>query len=339
MKRLFLCGMLAAIFVSGCAKNYYNIPTDNFAVKVRSFGVAPIIIDTDSDIRHPQKDLLIQLVNDLDRKYEQQLTRKLKATGNFSTVALLDSDPGQLLGSLVFRRERRDDAGIKYNKYFWKNEELRSYIQKNNLDAVMLVIISGLTRTDKIYSRDLLNSLESEYNYLTLAAQILDANGTVLWEYPNFRQRILSYSPLISLQYPDFSESDANLSKSTEVKFKTLDGIRRTLEKKRKDWMLRETAEPESYGNQFDEIVSLVKYDLSNGSKNTSTAKELTSPGSPDVLKPFITQPAPAQTEVPASSNVTTLPKASESGEATTITTESPEKLSDEIVPATGSTR
>ncbi len=259
MKRLFVLPLMFLVF--GCARNHFNVPVENFTNKVRVLGVAPIMIDAGSDIRHPQKDELITLVADTNRTYDLQFVRKLKGTGNFYTVAPLDGDPRQIFANLLFRREKRDDATIHYNKYFWKNDGLRDYIRRNNLDAVMLVVVSGLGMTDKISSGNLIKSMTSEYNYLIMTAQILDANGTILWEYPNFRSRILSYDPMINLQYPDFSESDANLSATTNVKFKTLEGIRRTLDLKRKDLLRRETQESEVYGKQFDEMISLLKYD------------------------------------------------------------------------------
>ncbi|MDP2807914.1 MAG: hypothetical protein Q8O74_07245, partial [bacterium] len=137
MKRLLLLLLLMLSF--GCAQNHFNVPTENFADKVKVLGVAPIFIDADSDIKFPQKDQLVSLVADMNRKFEQQLVRKLKGTGNFYTVALLDGDPQRIFSNMFFRREKRDDATIQYNKHFWKTGELRDYIQKNNLDAAMLI--------------------------------------------------------------------------------------------------------------------------------------------------------------------------------------------------------
>lgn len=331
MKRLLLCILAVAVFMTGCAKNYYNVPTESFADKVKVLGIAPIFVDADSDIKHPQKDLLIQLLADLNRRYEPQLVRKLKVTGNFYTVALLDGDPVRLFESLMFRREKRDDASVQYNKYFWKTDELRNFMQKNSLDAVMLLTISGLSKTDKIYSSNLLTSLETDYNYLTLTAQMLDANGTILWEYPNFRRRLLSYSPLINLQYPDFSESDANFSKKTEVKFKTIDGIRRALELKRKDWLLRETKEPESYAAQFDEIVSLIKYDLGKDAKDAPPVVDVNRQRPTEMPKPVEVSPKSAPPSAP--------PIVSEPVRSPSVPVDAPAANSDEIVPATGSTR
>ena len=275
MKLLLLLPLLMLSF--GCAQNYFNVPTENFADKVKVLGVAPIFVDSDSEIKFPRKDQLISLISDMNRKYEQQFVRKIKATGNFFTVALLDGDAQQIFSNLFFRREKRDDATIQYNKYFWKIVEIQDYIRKNNLDAVMLVTVSGISKTDKVFTSNLPTSISSDYN-LIMTAQILDANGTVLWEYPNFRSRHLTYYPMINLQYPDFSEAEANLSDVANIKFKTIDGIRLTLEQKRKDLLLRETQESVVYGKQFDEILSFIRYDSARGKKGAVAPAEPVKP-------------------------------------------------------------
>lgn len=270
MSKLLLTLLLLLCF--GCAQNHFNVPTESFADKVKMLGVVPIIVDADSDIRHPQREQLISLVAEMNRKYEQQLVRKLKATGNFYSVVLLDGEPQRTFSSLLFRREKRDDATIQYNKYFWKNDELRDYLRKNKLDAVMVIVVNGLSKIDKISSSTLLTSLTSEYNYLIMTAQILDANGTILWEYPNFRRRILAYAPMINLQYPDFSEAEANLSSKADVKFKTIEGIKRTFEQKYTDLFMRETLESKVYNMQFDEMTSLLSYEPEKGKKDLAPA-------------------------------------------------------------------
>jgi hypothetical protein len=329
MKRLLLLSVLLATVVTGCSQNHFNIPTENFAEKVRVLGIAPIIVDADSDITHPQKDLLVTLVTETNRKYEQQFVRKLKATGNFSTAALLDGDSQSIYGKLFSRRETRNDAAILYNKYFWKSDELRDYLQKNNLDAVMLLVVSGLTKSESVTSIGQLKSLTSDYNYLTMSAQILDANGTILWEYPNFHQRILNYNPLINLEYPDFNEAEANQTNSVQVKFKTIEGIRRTLEQKRKDLLLRDTQEPEIYGKQFDEIISLLKYDHDKEKKKSAPVAEKTRP-----LQSF-EQPGRATEVTPAAAAA---PAADVPAVTRVPVLEKPAAPTDEIVPAKGST-
>ena len=321
MKRLFLLPLLALMF--GCAQNHFNVPTEHFAAKVKVLGVAPIIVDVNSDIRHPEKEQLLSLLADMNRKYESQLVRRIKATGDFYTVALLDGDPQHIFADLFFRSEKRDDAAILYNKYFWKTDELRDYLKKNNLDAIMLLVVSGLTRHEKVYSSTLLSSQTSDYNNLILTAQILDGDGAILWEYPNFRSRILSYTPLINLQYPDFSEAEANLSGKADLKFKTLDGIRRMLDQREKDLFLRETKDSDVYGKQFDEITSLLRFDADEEKKDSAPAK---TPAPP--------QEQPKPVEQPAQTPMVRQPAA----EPPAAPTAPAAPASDEIVPAKGST-
>lgn len=259
--------LLLPLLCFGCSRNHFNVPAENYASRVRVLGVAPVLIDEESDVRHPERERLLALVSGANRSNEYQLVRMLRETGNYYSVSLLDGDPRAIFSSLFFRREKRDDASIQYNKYFWKVEELRALMRRNSLDAIMLVVVSGLSKNDTVYSGNLLSSLAGEYNYLILTAQILDSNGTVLWEYPNFRSRMPSHEPLVALQYPDFSEAEANGLEKADIKFKTVEGIGRKLNEKRKDYLRRETRESEVFARQFDGMMSLLKYASPPGGK------------------------------------------------------------------------
>ncbi len=335
MKRFVACLFLVAVTQFGCAQNYFNIPADNVVEKVKALGIAPIFVDADSDITYPQKELLLPLIADLNRKSEPFLLRKLQSTGSFLAVTQLADEPQQLFSKLIARREKRDDADIKYNKYFWKNDEISTYIKNNRLDALMVVVVSGLTKSSKIYSGNLLTSLETNYNFLTMTAQIIAPDGTILWEYPNFRARLLTYYPLVNLQYPDFSESEANLSRKTELRFKSIDGIRRTLEQKKNDWKFQETAEPEVYGRLFDEIASLVVHSGKKPEVNPADVK----PAAPQdpAVKPAgeaAQPPAPA----PQAAKPAPAAEAPPQAPAPAVPVSAPDAPND-IVPATGTTR
>ncbi len=252
---------VASFLAFGCASNHYNIPPDQYAKRVKVLGVAPIFVDADTDIRHPEKDSVVALIKDFNRLNEKKLADMIKASGSHFDVRFLAGDADPLSAGLFSRREKRDDAGIVYNKYFYKKEALRDYIQANHVDAVMLTVISGITRPDKIYSSNLLNYLATDYNFLIMTSQVLDADGTILWEYPNFRQKNVSFPPFMALQYPDFSESEANASASVDVKFKTVTGIKNTLNKREKDIFRRDKQISESYYSVFDDMVSLLEPD------------------------------------------------------------------------------
>lgn len=252
--------LLLAVLIplTGCAANYYNVPKETYEKKVRILGVAPIFVDGDSDIRLPEKDALVGLIKDFNRRNEKELSRMVKNTGAYFTVNFIDADADQLFASLFSRRERRDDASIIYNKYFYKEAELKDLITKNNLDAIMLVVISGITKPEKVYSSNLLSYLDTDYNYLIMTAQIIDSDRMVLWEYPNFRKTPLTMKNLLVLQYPDFDEAAANLSDKVDVKFKTVPGITRAFTKKEKDILRREKPVSQIYYNLFDEMVGML---------------------------------------------------------------------------------
>ena len=269
------CLVLCAVATFGCAQNYYNIPRETYQKKVRVLGVAPILVDESSDIKHPEKDALITLIKESNRKNEKDLVSKLKDTGSYFSVGLLAEDPDQLFSRLFFRRERRDDAGIIYNKYFYKLPELKELIVKNTIDAVMMVVVSGLTRPEKVYSSNYLAFLQSDYNYLIISAQILDAEGNILWEYPNFRKRSLSFPPLTALQYPDFDEADANLNDQVDIKFKTIPGLTRTFNKTDSSLLKKDTKISSIYSGAFDEMVTLLTTKQFPWSDNSPEKKDV----------------------------------------------------------------
>ena len=311
MKKLLMLFLCILPIVAGCSHNYFNVPQDTFADKVKVLGVVPIVVDTDSDIRHPQKEELVAMVTTQNRIYEKDLVRLIKATNSFYTVVMLDADPKALFSSMLYRRERRDDGGIQYNKYFWKDQGLQDLVRKNNLDAVMFVVVSGVNRPAKLYSSNLLDSVEGEFNFLIMTAQIVDAQGVVLWEYPNFRKRSLSYNPLINLQYPAFDEAKANMSSRIEIKFKTLEGIKRSLDKRRLDLLRRETAETELYMDQFEEMASMIEIDRNKKPAPPQQAQpQQPQPAVQQPVKPVqpVTQPSPSAPAQPAASPAPSAP-------------------------------
>jgi hypothetical protein len=250
---------MVVFFSSGCAGNYYNVPQETFEKKVKILGVAPIFVDSESDIRHPEKDSLVALIKDYNRKNEKELVARLKDTGTFFSARLLDEDADKLLSNILFRRERRDDASVVYNKYFYKLPDLKELITRNGLDAVMFTVISGLTHNDSVRSSNLVSYLEADYNFLVMSSQIFDANGNVLWEFPNFRENRPSLPPFFELQYPDFDEAKANETDKVEIKFKTIPGIARAFNKTEDSSFQGNVKVSGVYSSIFSDMASLLK--------------------------------------------------------------------------------
>lgn len=261
MRKLIRLSFLVLTLIStfGCAADHYNVPRETLEKKVKVVGVAPLMVDPQSDIRHPEKEAIVSLVREANRRNEKELIARLREAGIYYSVRQLEGDPAELFSRLVAHRERRDDAGIIYNKYFHKKEEIKSILSGNGLDALLLVTVSGLTRPGKVFSSNFLSYLETDFNYLALSAQLLDAEGNIIWEYPNFRQDSLSYDMLLPLQYPDFDEAAANLSEKVDVKFKTVAGVKAALAKSVASKFPNGGEFSALYAPHYEEMISLLK--------------------------------------------------------------------------------
>ena len=257
LKPAFLFMIVCLSF--GCSSNYYNVPRETFEKKVKILGVAAIFVDSESDIRHPEKDALVTLIKEYNRKNEKELVSRLKETGTFFSVRLLDDDADRLYFNTMFRKERRDDASVVYNKYFFKLPELKELVTRNGLDAVMFTVVSGLTRQDTVRSSNLMSYLEGDYNFLVMTSQILDADGNILWEFPNFREKRPSLPAFIELQYPDFDEAKANETEKVDVKYKTIPGITRALNKAEDSSLPGSAKVSGIYVSIFSDMAALLK--------------------------------------------------------------------------------
>ena len=306
MKRIVQWILLAALALAafGCAHDPFNIPRQDYEQKVKVLGVAPIFMDADSDIRHPDRDTLVTLVREYNRKNEKELAEMLKESGAYFSVRFLDAGaPDELYRSLLYRAERRDDAGVVYNKHFYKPEEIRTLVTQNSVDAVLLVVVSGLTRRDRIFSSNIVKYLDSDYNILTMSAQVLDANGATLWEYPNFRAGGPSTPILAELQYPDFDEAAANMDDRVDVKFKTIPGLTRHLGKKENDLLFRERRATAPYYNLFDDMVGLLKPPFRLlGEEQKGSAQPAPAPATYQPQPSYKPAPAIQSTPAPATS-------------------------------------
>ena len=297
--------LLALAALAGCSSNYYNVPRDSYERRVRVLGVAPIMIDADSDIRHPEKEAILKLLLDSNRRNEKELVELLRNSGEYAAVRYLEEDAGQLFGTIFSRRERRDDANVRYNKYFYKPDELKKFVARQNVDAVLLVTVSGITTFEKIYASNLLSFLEDNFNSLIMTAQILDGDGNLLWEYPNFRQQFIAYTPMFALQYPDFDEAKANMTDQVAIKNKTLAGIGRAFGATKESAVKGPRQVAVIYAKQFSDMMSFLQYFrlpyFDKKPDKPAPVPSQTQPAEPVRLPPP-TQPAaqPARVEAPA---------------------------------------
>lgn len=247
----FVSLIVLAVMTGGCATNHFSLPREEVEKSVRVLGVLPIVTDRESDIRHPDREILLGVIDEANRRNEKYLVERLRETGTYFAVRLLAGDPAALFTRLVERREKRDDAGVTYNKYFFRHGEMDSFLKEQGLDAAMVVIVNGLTRREKLYAPNYLSYLDTDHTILTMTGAVVGPGGRVIWEYPNFRQKIPSLAPLIRLQYPAFEEAEANATDEVGLRFRTVAGLKRL--------MIAREGYSAAYRYIIDEMVSLQK--------------------------------------------------------------------------------
>jgi hypothetical protein len=310
LKLILLLAATGTMF--GCAHNYYNIPQESLEKKVKTVGVAPLFVDAESDLKHPEKASLVALVQTFNAKNEKELIARLRGSNTFYAVRQVDGDPNRLWSTLLQNRERRQDGGVIYNKYFFKKDAVKQLMSEYGLDGLLLVTVNGLTRQDKVFASNLLSYLETDYNFLAMSAEMLDRDGEIIWEYPNFQQSLpISYPMLLSLQYPDFDEAAANQSDKVDVKFKTIAGITRALAKSEKSSVSNGPDVSTLYAEQYNKMVGLLKKyrPLFGGTSEAAPAAAgaAAAPvGAPSTAipaapseQPAAPEPAPAPTKAP----------------------------------------
>jgi hypothetical protein len=140
--------------------------------------------------------------------------------------------------------------------------------------------------------------LEDNYNNLIMTAQIFDAEGTLLWEYPNFRQRFSNYTPMFALQYPDFEEARANLTDAVRIKNKSVAGIGRAFAMTESSSVKWSKQVSSLYNKQFADMTAFLQY-FRNPFVDRDDKKPAAKEAVPFREEAQIPRPAPAPAAAP----------------------------------------
>ncbi len=247
MKKWLFCGLLI-IFISGCASGKYQIPKQEYQTRVQVLGVLPLLIDYNSSLTYPQKDLLFDmLARSVSGKHEL-LVKQLKKKKGYFDVRALSVSPELTALSLLSAGSPHDESGWPQG-YAFDAATISEIAKQNVVDAVLLVVFSGEQIEETRRSRTKLETLTTRYNDIRATAAVIDRNGQVLWQLAGKD----SFQALV-LQYADFDEAYFNKTDLVRVKNISLSGIERVLdEDPDKDGV---ATLPEMYKNLFSEIVS-----------------------------------------------------------------------------------
>jgi len=259
MKKRILKGLavgLAVAFLAACAGGNYQVPRDEFKQQVRTLAVLPILVDEQSNIRHPEAQKVVDLLRRHSEGREKRLAELLRDAGGFFDVREVTQKPEDL----ARRRRVRAPAegGEDVLPYDFSGPVARKLTEEYVVDALLVIVLHGRDVTEKRWDRTRLNYLEAPYNGILAAALVIDRSGTVLWRLDEGQGRTF-----FTLQYPDFDEARYNKSQNVALKFLTLDGVERTLGESEGGLIGREDY-PKLYADLFDDIRNALKPGLMN---------------------------------------------------------------------------
>ncbi len=252
--RLF-AGCLVLVLIAACGGGRYQIPRDEFKQQVRTLAVLPILVDQESNIRHPEAKQVVELLRRHSEGREERLTEMLRDAGTFFDVREVTQKPEELAQRLLIRAP---SAGEGELPYAFSGPAARRLTEEYVVDALLMIVLHGRDVTEKRWDRTRLNYLEAPYNGILAAAVVVDRSGTVLWRMDDGAGRLF-----FTLQYPDFDEARYNKTQNVALKFLTLEGIERTLAES-EGGLLGRKDYPELYADLFGRIRDALKSGLIN---------------------------------------------------------------------------
>lgn len=250
MKRYLFYGLLLLALL-GCSRGQFQIPKQDYQAKVQVLGVLPLLVDSAAHFDYPQKATLLDIVSRSAAGKHELLVERLRHKKGYFDVRSLAGDAElvalSVLAGQVPPAKNGRPAGYQFN-----SQAISELAERNVVDALLIVVISGAQVEETRRSRTMLESLATKYNDIMATAAVIDRNGEVLW-----RLAGADAVRMLLLQYADFDEAFFNRTGVVQVKSIGLAGVEKALEAKA-------GALPDSYDALFDRIVSGISPGLLN---------------------------------------------------------------------------
>ena len=256
MKRQWICvGMLALVMavLAGCVSKDYLVSTTEYRSKVRTLGVVPLLVDTNSTILHPERSAVIQILRENNREKHAYLIQKLKKKEDYFDVRQVAGDPAELFSALVSGSTPAVKKNDFYRGYQFNAAAVGEVCQRNAVDSLLIVALGGAQVPMTHWDRTRLGYLTTGYNVILASAAVVSRDGKLMWEYNSSPKE-----PFLELQYPDFDEAHYNKTNDVRLKFVSLDGLKRMLEKTPTS-LLNASVIPEVYEKLLDDVADHMK--------------------------------------------------------------------------------
>ena len=261
MPRWLLIGVVAALLF-GCGGKSFTVPKAEYREKVRTLGILPLMVDEASTISHPDRAALIGLLHQYNESTRNLLIDILKEDKQYFDVRAIPGNSREMFSRLVIGQNPRGRGDEQHIGYVFNAAEIAPLVEKNVVDAILVVIFNGVDRDEKRWDRTKLTFLRANYNVILASAMVLTANGQVLWEYHGKPGE--SFLPL---QYPDFDEAHYNKTEEVKIRYVSLPGLERTLAE-RSNSMFSRASGPLPYQKLFDQLASELNPGMINPLRN-----------------------------------------------------------------------
>ncbi len=219
MRRIFLVFFL---IVTGCSSGTYHLPAKEYRQQIKTLGVLPLMVDSRSQILHPDSREIFALLQRSAEDRSQALVDDLRKKKGYFDVRLIQQ-PSRILAETLLVKAEIDELG-EPRGYQLNNQLLAEICKDSVVDGLLLLTLQAVVHNDKRWSRKTLETLVTDYNDIMASASVVAADGRVLWELNGEDAEII-----LSLQYPDFDEAYFNRDTEVKLKFIGTKGLEKTL--------------------------------------------------------------------------------------------------------------
>jgi len=263
---------LVAVFIGtlllvGCSSGFFKIPKEEYRQTVRTLGVLPLLVDADSTITHPEREVVVDILRRTSSGREGRLSELIRENKAYFDVRSVAGDPRQLYAEVVKGSSLRGEGESLYRHYDFADASVASLAQRNVVDALLIVILNGVERQDKRWDRRHLSYLQADFNDIVATAAVVLPSGEIIWEYPG-----TSDEEFLALQYPDFDEAFYNTTDQVRVKYITSAGLERTLEEQESGMFGKS-----EFSRRYLRLFTVIAAELKPGLQNPFKAKESSS--------------------------------------------------------------
>jgi hypothetical protein len=249
MRSLLAIGLI--LLLSACSGGYYKISPKEYQQQVKTLGVLPLLLDDQSTILHPEREQVLEALARHNAGKADWLIETLRNEKSYFDVRAVPGEPRAFFRQLVSASGIHGEGAGRFRRYAFNGDAVAEECRKSGVDALLVVILNGLDRSEKHWDRDRTNLsfLQTDYNVVIASAAVVMATGEVVWEYPGEPG-----AAFLNLQYPDFDEAFFNGTDQVRLHFVTLEGLDRTLSR-RDSGILFKTSLAQRYKELFASLV------------------------------------------------------------------------------------